>query len=289
MTESTDVSIEIAADPATVFRALTERTTLETWFAEHAVVDLSIGRFDFWGRHTPEAPDREAGRHRLISCDADRGLSFEWHVTGHDSVVTVSLAPAATGTLVTVNQQRRPEGEGNSAILTDFWCLALQNLRSCVKGGAAAWLPDFSVPQLDVVSLSVDAQASPEAVFACLTQAELLDRWIANGATVEAKHGGTYDLGWEDIHGRPLKILDLEPNRKLVYSWADPDQQDSVVSWKLEGSAGATRITLVHSGFGDSKPRDDYYGGWADFLVRLKCLAEQGAPWRGPTVVSVNR
>lgn len=290
MSESSEVSIEIAAACATVFRALTEAKALEGWFAEHADVDLAAGRYEFWGRHTPGNPAREAGGQRCISYEAERSLVFEWRIQQQVSLVTIVLNQCAGGCNVSVTQESRRLDEGSTSTsgLAEMWCLSLQNLRSWVETGSAAWLPDFSRPAVGEVRLEIDANASPSAIFAGLTQPELLNRWMAADATVEQVVGGKYDMGWGEGDGRPVKILDLEPDHRLVLSWADPKEQDTMVTWTLEGSEGATRITLVHGGFAGGRTLDDYYGGWADFLVRLKFLSEQGEAWQGPVVGSVS-
>lgn len=197
-------------------------------------------------------------------------------------MAAISLAPLPDGTLVTVDQCVAGELNSGSTNHADVWCLALQNLRAWVETGSAAWLPDFSVPTTGEVRLEVDALAPPATVFAGLIQPGLLNRWMAADATVEPCVGGTYNMGWGQDGGRPVKILDLITDSRLAVSWADPGEPDTVVMRELEGSAGATRITLVHRGFSDNRPHDDYYAGWADFLVRLKCLSERGPSWVGP-------
>jgi len=70
MTQTADLQrirarVEIGAPPERVHRALTDE--LERWLADAAGVDLSAGRYDFWGPHVFEAPDRDAGRIRSSS------------------------------------------------------------------------------------------------------------------------------------------------------------------------------------------------------------------------------
>jgi uncharacterized protein YndB with AHSA1/START domain len=75
---------------------------------------------------------------------------------------------------------------------------------------------------------------------------------------------GEYDFGWEG--GGPIKILELEPNHKLTYSW---HYEDTVVTWILEDSEGGTRLTVVHSGFAKDRSTDDYTAGWLKFINSL--------------------
>jgi uncharacterized protein YndB with AHSA1/START domain len=85
--------------------------------------------------------------------------------------------------------------------------------------------------------------------------------------------GGKIDFGWG---GGPIKILEVETDRKLSYSWHDGDDPETVVTWTLEGSDGGTRLTLVHSGFGPERPSGDYTAGWYYFVNSLKSMAELG-------------
>ena len=197
-------------------------------------------------------------------------------------MVHLSLAPTATGTRVTVAHEYQLTA-GNTMHLDGLWCLPLQNLRTWVETGRVLWRPDYSNLPRGEIRVAVEAEASPVTVFDALIDPAQLSRWMmATSPKVEPAVGGTYDLGWPDKEGRPLKILDIVANSRLSYSWSDSDSPGTVVTWELEASGGGTRITLVHSGFDESVPLDDYYGGWADFLLRLVGISERGASWTAP-------
>ena len=176
----------------------------------------------------------------------------------------------------------RADGE---ASVSDFWVLALENLRGYVERGQVTASPEFARSRGDV-QLQVEAGAPAERVFAALTEPVELDRWIGEGASVDLELGGRYDFGWD--HG-PIKILDLVPGRRLAYSWTYPDEagrvlaDETVVRWTLEESGGRTRIVLVHSGFAPDAQTDDYRLGWLAFLALLKNLVESGPEWRAAT------
>jgi uncharacterized protein YndB with AHSA1/START domain len=112
-----------------------------------------------------------------------------------------------------------------------------------------------------------------------LIEPEQLSRWVGGKASVEPRVGGRYDFGWD--HG-PIKILDLQPDKALEYSWNYAETGDTVVRWELEGSKGKTKITLVHSGFNekDRKASGGYSFGWQAFLVSLRRMLEVGPSWR---------
>ena len=282
MSKRSRVSIDIRAEHAQVFEALTDESALEQWLAEHARVDRQGGQFDVWGKHTYGNPGPGESRGRILSCDSATGLSVDWTIKGVRGVVTLSLTPSEGGTHLTFAHDFEPV-DGETVSLDGFWCLAVQNLRSWVETGKVSWRPDYSNALTGEMRLSVVAQANAATVFEALIDPTQLSRWMmASSPTVTLEVGGTYDLGWSETDGHPLKILDILEDSRLSYSWDDRSSPGTIVTWELEGSEGATRITLVHSGFDRSVPLDDYYGGWGDFLLRLVGICEQGPSWVGP-------
>ena len=73
--EVIQVEVPIGATPQQIFAALTHADELTQWFAEQADISETEGRYDFWGRLTPEAPSNEEGHHRLLSWETGRSLS----------------------------------------------------------------------------------------------------------------------------------------------------------------------------------------------------------------------
>ncbi len=140
---------------------------------------------------------------------------------------------------------------------------------------------DFSVAPTVYgdIEQSVEIDAPPDRVFEALIIPQQLERWIASRARVEPRVGGVYDIGWE-LSGT-VKILELEPGARLVYSWAAyQDEPETVVTWTLEGSGGKTRLTIVQSGFDPDIPLDGLYTGWLHYLQRIKSLVEYGDDWQ---------
>lgn len=280
MTKVVQAQVTIAATPQAVFQALTQTQAVKQWFAEHAAIDPLTHQYDFWGRYTFDAPDRAAGRHPIVGWEPGRRLTYIWTVRGADTTVDITLTPVATGTQLQVTQEgvsKREDGEGS---LADFWTLSLENLRGWVEQGGVGPRCDFGRVQFGEVRLGVDVAASAEAVYATLVEPALLERYIASHATVEPWVGGRYDYGWGM---GPIKILDITPTQRLSYSWQYDAEPDTVVTWSLEESGGRTRLTLVHSGFGDSRRCEDYQLGWGAFLAQIKYLVECGAAWHKVT------
>ncbi len=133
------------------------------------------------------------------------------------------------------------------------------------------------------IQLDVDINAPTERLFENLTNPEDLKRHVGEDPKVEPEVGGVYPFGWED---GPQRILDIKKDSKLSYSWEYPNEPDIVVTWKLEGFEGKTRLTLVYSGFAPDRNMEDFQIGWMHFLNRIKFMAEFGERWQKARIVA---
>ncbi len=281
-----EIAIDVAAPPSRVFEALTRASELERWFTENAFVSEAEGRFDFWGRHTPGNPDRHAGRHRLRAFEPDARLAFEWSLRGKDTTVDIALAPSNRGTSLKLTHDAPKRGAAEISI-ADFWFLSLENLRRFLEEGAAPVLCDYSTMPRGAAELVVDIKAPPEAVFRALTGPSDLDGWMTAKSTVEPVVGGRMSFGW-GTEG-PVRILSIVPNEKLSYSWEHANDPETLVTWTIEapnGRKAATRLTLVHSGFGE-RDTEDFRTGWLKHVVWMKALLERGDSWVPPSNLGV--
>lgn len=278
----------IHAPAERIFTALTDVDELRAWFAEHARVEPEVGgRFDFWGRRTLGTPSEEEAGGRIEGLEKDRMLAFTWSVHGVPSKVTIELSPeegdGERGPATRVAIRHDLDGEFDmprpKEMIDDWWRFNLGNLMAHAAGHGDVLVVDFRDPSPEI-RLSMEMDAPPEKVFRALTEPEALNRWMAQGAQVELREGGRYDLGFtpEGYDGPPMRILELVPNEKLVISWPDWRGDTSVpvqsVSWLLEPSGDGTRVTVVHSGFVRTVDLSDYPFGWGYFLGRLKDVAE---------------
>ncbi|HEX8228342.1 MAG TPA: SRPBCC domain-containing protein [Chloroflexia bacterium] len=284
------IQVELDAPLNTVLEALVDPAQLTMWFAEHAYVSPHEDWYDFWGRFTPDAPDREQGRHPIISLVPYRSLSYGWKVRGADSTVEMLVEPRDTRTLLVIRHNGGEGAEGAGIYtLEDWWFLSLENLRRHLAGKRDYVHYDFSAqPDPADIRHTIEIDAPPEKVFEALIEPKQIERWIASKATVEPHVGGRYELGWGEGAGA-VKIVELEPGRKLSYSWPEPrlsedapPANETIVTWELEGSGGKTRLTLVHSGFTPGENIDHLRPGWLNFLSWVKSLSEFGPNWQTP-------
>ena len=130
-----------------------------------------------------------------------------------------------------------------------------------------------------------------EVVWKTLTTAELIGRWLMPNdfAPVVGRRFNfrTKPMGdWDGVVH--CEVLEVVPNRKLVYSWkggADTNPEygsklDTVVTWTLTPVAGGTRLRLVHAGFrspGNDFAFDAMSPGWGRVLQGIGRVAAEPA------------
>jgi uncharacterized protein YndB with AHSA1/START domain len=276
MDELYRLQVTIAAGPAAVYNALTSAEALETWFAERVDVDVPARRYDFWGRYTPETPDRERGRHEIIAAEQDARLRFSWLLKDTPTEVEYRLHPRDGATILTVTHTGCGTDTSAPCASEDFWFLTLENLRRHVEGRPVHARFDFhTIDSKDDIRHEIEIDAPPDVVFSKLVEPDELNRWIAYNAAVEPHVGGTLDLGYGEEYAS--KILEIEPGSKLTYGWAGTQ----TVTWTLEGSGGKTRLLIVHSGFDpDTVPGERL--GWLNFITWIGSMSEVGPSWQSP-------
>jgi uncharacterized protein YndB with AHSA1/START domain len=260
------------ADPDAVFKALTDSDELSDWLAESAEVDLAQGRYEFWGRYTPQG-DRP--RQSLTAHEPGRSLHFNWAFDSGESTVELTLEPVEEGgTLVSVTHSGIP---GDGTALECFWYVSLANLAAHSEGLQTMPPFDFSVPAQGDALVRTVIDAPVEEVFAALLDPAQVDRWAGGKAVIEPHEGGRYDFGRDR---GPERIVEFEPDKVLAYTWRHPDSPETLVRWALRSSRGSTYLTLVHSGFADDRLAEEYRQGWPGYLVEIKRMHELGARWQ---------
>ncbi len=277
-----DIQLAISASPEEVFEALTNAGSLKTWFAEEALVNPDENIYSFWGKYTPELPDQDSGTHTMLSYEPHRYLKFDWKVKGADTTVEITLSPHQTGTLLSLMHHDVPSWKLGDYSIEDFWRTSLENLRCWVERKTVGAFCDFSQKRTGDIQLSIEISASPEKVFESLSDPDQMERYIANDAKVDLQVGGAYSFGWGSMG--PHKILEVEPAKKLSYSWADKDDPSMVVTWALEGSENRTRLTLIHSGFAEDDINIGYSAGWTAYMNAMKSMVERGPSWERPLI-----
>lgn len=136
--------------------------------------------------------------------------------------------------------------------------------------------------------------ATPDEVWRALTQPGELSRWFPLSAEVEPRPGGRLTWNWGGSWSWKLRIADWRPGERLLLDQlADrPLGADGqpvaaelaepaaiALEFTLEGRQGATRLRLVHSGFGRGAAWDDEIDGitqgWRSELWSLRHYLER--------------
>lgn len=147
-----------------------------------------------------------------------------------------------------------------------------------------------------LVDRTLVIDAAPEHVYALLTTADGLVRWMAPHADVDPVVDGV--LTWQHANGDRVsgRFVDLVPDRRMVftYGW---DRQDvgippgsttvEITLTPLPGRHGPrTELHLVHRGL-SGPMATAHTGGWTNYLSRLTAVAERRDP--GPDPLALQR
>jgi activator of HSP90 ATPase len=112
--------------------------------------------------------------------------------------------------------------------------------------------------------------ATPEEVYAALTNPATIQLWSGDPATMSTEPGSEFSLWEGNIEG---KNLEFEKDKKIVQQWYFGEQEEpSVVTIKLHADKNRTSVELRHTNIPDeafseiTEGWDDiYFGSLTDF------------------------
>jgi uncharacterized protein YndB with AHSA1/START domain len=150
-----------------------------------------------------------------------------------------------------------------------------------------------------VAEQEIRIDASPETVFAFLTDPERIVRWMGTEATLDPHPGGIYRVnvtGWETVRGEFVEVV---PHSRVVFTWGWEGEVfpvgpgSSVVEISLTPDGDGTVLHLRHSALPEAM-RAFHGAGWEHALGRLAMAAagrDPGpdpltSPLRGPLMVA---
>lgn len=114
---------------------------------------------------------------------------------------------------------------------------------------------DITAPsQTDSIAFEFDLNHAPEKIWRALTTPALLAEWllpVVSEFALEAGAAFTFKTqpypGWDGTVN--CRMLEIEPMKKLSYTWVVGEMLDTVVTFTLTPTASGTRLSLVQSGF----------------------------------------
>lgn len=142
-----------------------------------------------------------------------------------------------------------------------------------------------------VVRREVQIAAPPATVFAFLTDAEKLLRWIGTEATVEPQSGGLYLVNVAGKNVARGRFTEVIPVHRLAYSFGWEGREkvppgSSLIEIDLIEDGEGTRLRLTHSGLPDAEECVSHEKGWTHYLGRLGVVAAGGDPGPDPNCKS---
>jgi uncharacterized protein YndB with AHSA1/START domain len=117
-------------------------------------------------------------------------------------------------------------------------------------------------------------RASPEEVWAALTQPASLARWLAPVGEIDLRAGGAFELQLDADQPMMGRVRAVEPSRLLELDWVRPGEQPSSVRFELTADDGGTTVVLDHLRI-DAQLGMRYLTLWHRHVRRLDALVER--------------
>ena len=142
-----------------------------------------------------------------------------------------------------------------------------------------------------VVEREVAIAASPETVWEFLVDEEKATRWMGETASLDARPGGVYRVGVIPGHTASGEFVELEPPRRLVFTWGwepGPDGESSVrpgsstIEIDLVPEGDGTTVRFVHRDLPTAESAESHAHGWDHYLERLRVAGAGGDAGRDP-------
>ena len=143
-----------------------------------------------------------------------------------------------------------------------------------------------------VVRRETHIPAPPAAVFALLTDPELILRWMGTEAQLEPRTGGLYLVNITGVRFARGAFCEVVPVHRLAYSFgwdgsAAVPPGSSLIEVDLVEQPDGTLLRLTHTGLPDAEQCASHREGWDHYLSRLVEVAagrDPGPdPWHGRT------
>jgi len=123
-------------------------------------------------------------------------------------------------------------------------------------------------------------EASPEIVFAYLTDSQRFVAWMGVGAELDPRPGGRYRIDVDGVHIVSGEYQVVDPPRRLVMSWGWEGHPtvppgSTSVEITLTPERDATILRLRHLGLPDEGERRLHTDGWTQYMSQLAAAARR--------------
>jgi uncharacterized protein YndB with AHSA1/START domain len=141
----------------------------------------------------------------------------------------------------------------------------------------------------ETVSLerTIAIDASPETVWQFLVDPDKMLRWMGQSGSADPRPGGAYRLQVIPGHTASGEFVELDPPRRLVYTWGwEPGEDGSspvppgstTVEIELVREGDGTVLHFTHRDLPGAEAAESHGHGWDHYLERLGVAAAGGAP-----------
>lgn len=117
--------------------------------------------------------------------------------------------------------------------------------------------------QSESIAFELDLQHAPDKVWRALTEPALLAEWLLPVVDLKLEPQAAFAFkaqpqpGWDGSVS--CRMLEIEAQRKLSYTWVAGDFIDTIVTFTLTPAASGTHLSIVQSGFRPDQKRN--FGG----------------------------
>ena len=145
---------------------------------------------------------------------------------------------------------------------------------------------DSGSTHTDMLEISLRIAASPQRVFALLTDPDAISLWFAQVSGIEPHPGGAVEFVFFNENGSVSvfsgEVTAFEANVRLGFTWHNRQWTFPPlhVHITLESVGNATVLHLQQTGFAQAPPieRDIHDEGWTRYLERLAAVADGSRP-----------
>ena len=137
----------------------------------------------------------------------------------------------------------------------------------------------------------ITIDASPETIWAFLTEPDKHTQWMGTSAELDPRPGGVYRVLVAGQNGSAGQYVEVQPFEKVVFTFGWDQEGHGIppgsttVEITLHPEGEKTRVRLVHRGLPDDAIGDHGHG-WAHYLGRLAIAVPGGDA--GPDVLVPN-
>jgi len=135
----------------------------------------------------------------------------------------------------------------------------------------------------------VGTKATPDAVYSALTTIDGLAAWWTTDTTGD--EDGVLVFRFSDIGGFDMKVLEREPNKRVVWEVTDGPEEwiGTTVTFDIVQQDDWTIVLFTHAGWREQVEFMSHCSTkWATFLMSMKSFVETGSGQPHPHDVQIS-